>query len=161
MVEVKPVGDVEGGDLLLRELGLGEEEGVGLHGAHALCDFVPERRGQAPGNVAAEAVDAEILHPVQEDVSLVVEEAGGVEVKLHDVGPVEAVRWGEVALLVAPEELRVRLRERIVGRDMVGHPVEDYAQAQGVRTVDEFAEVLLGAEFRADGHVVLRRVVAA
>ena len=78
--------------IALRELGLGEEEGVGFT---ARTRFVIsfQNGGQAPGNVAAEAVDAEILHPVQEDVRLVVEEAGGVEVKLHDVGPVEAVRW--------------------------------------------------------------------
>ncbi len=107
VVQVESVGEVERRHLLLRQLRLRRGTAPPVSSARTrFGDLVPERRGQAPRHIATETIDAEVLHPMDQDVRLVVEEARRVEVELHDVGPIGAVRRRQVAPLVAPEEFR-------------------------------------------------------
>ena len=158
-VEGPGVVGVEG---LRHEVGrapLGEQEEVRADRLEGRPGLLPEVRGDEPGHVAAEAVDAGLAQPVRHHPDHV---GAGLRVRVvepGDVGPV-GVRGLDPALRVPHVELRGRHHHAVPG-GVVRHHVEDDLQASRVRLAHEVLQVLRRAVVRVDGVEVPDRVRAA
>ncbi|MCW2609271.1 MAG: hypothetical protein JWM15_517 [Cryptosporangiaceae bacterium] len=113
-----------------------------------------EHRGH---RVDPEAVDVELLQPVQRVGDEEVADLGPAEVE-HERAPVELLAAARVGVLVQRGAVELGERPRVLG-EVGGHPVDDHPDVGPVQPVDEVPELVGGAEPRA-GRVVGGDLVA-
>ena len=138
---------------------LGEQVDAGVLLPQCGQRLLPEVDGYLARHVAAESVDAAVEPETHggrhccTHVRVAVVELGDVRpVVLHD-GVAQRVTYIPVG--------RALLDPAGIGRGVVGHPVQDYAQPESVGFGQEPVEILQRAEFGVDGFVAGDGVVRA
>ena len=128
-------------------------------GGTQLGDAVlPELEGHVVGGIAAETVDADLLHPELHRIDHCLAHAGIVEVEVGDVVPARSGRVDDLAVLVMSIPVGVVLDPLVVPGSMVRDPVDDDCHAPGVGVRNHLLEVIERAEFGIDRLVVLYAV---
>ena len=122
---------------------------------------LPEVERDIAGDVAAEAVDAGLPHPIFHRLGHVAAQAGLVVVQVDDVGPVPPQGRPLHPLPVALVPVGVLGVERVVPGGMVGHPVEDDVHPLRMCGGDERLEVGERPELGIDRAIVAHRIGAA
>ena len=154
------IGRVErlGVDIALVEFGEHED---GLDRVEFGACRLPEIERHIARDVAAEAVDTDIAHPIFHRLGHVLPQPGLGIVEIDDVGPIPERRRPVGALPVMLVPVGMRGVDDIVPRGMVGDPVEDDVHPLRMRRRDERLEIVDRPELGVHRAIVLDRIGAA
>ena len=166
VVEFPSIAGVKGADVMLRHLGLGQHEDVGLDVLQSPAGPIPECGRHLLGHVAPESVNVVVADPEGHGVLHRVVEAVGfavVPIELGHVDPIRARRGLQAAEgieEVVPHADGIGGPHGIEG-GVVGDPIDDDLHFVVVRGRDEGVEILPGAIVRIEGLVILHTVGTA